>query len=242
MYPNETMDLCGILQANPYPGRGLMMGVNQRNEAVMLYFIMGRSDNSRNRVFLRDGDGLRIEPYDASLVKDPSLIIYRPVRKLDNTYIVTNGDQTDTIYDFLRRGSHLSNALLSRSYEPDAPNYTPRISSVMTIAKGDCRYTLSILKKQDDVGVHCARQYFEYRREKGLGHFIHTYEGDGSPLPSFRGEPARIALREDVQTFAQNAWDSLHPDNRIALYARAVPLDGGKETILIFNRFAKEDL
>ncbi len=241
MYPNETMDLFKLLAQNPYPGRGLMMGVNDKDEAVMLYFIMGRSDNSRNRVFIQEEDGLRIEPYDISKVQDPSLIIYRPVRKLGNTYIVTNGDQTDTIYDYLRKGSHLNDALLSRSYEPDAPNYTPRISAVMTLSKGDCRYTLSILKKQDEVGVHCARQYFEYRREQGLGYFIHTYEGDGNPLPSFRGEPGRIALKGDMEAFANNVWDSLNHDNRIALYVRVVPLQGGEERVMIFNRFNKEE-
>ncbi len=241
MYPNETMNLCDILQGNPYPGRGLMMGVNEKDEAVMLYFIMGRSDNSRNRVFLKEEDGLRIEPFDVSKVEDPSLIIYRPVRKLNNTYIVTNGDQTDTIYDFLRRGGSLTDALQSRSYEPDAPNYTPRISGVMTVSEGCCRYTLSILKKQDDIGSHCARQYFEYRREKGLGHFIHTYEGDGNPLPSFRGEPGRVALTGDMEAFANQVWESLHHDNRIALYVRVVPLNGQEERVMIFNRFSKEE-
>ena len=239
----KQQNLTEIIASNPYPGRGILIGLTPDGKRAMLaYFIMGRSAGSRSRAFAKDGDNLAIRMLDGGKIADTSLIFYTPLRTLAHAVVVTNGDQTDTIYDFLRRGSHLSDALLSRSYEPDAPNYTPRISLVMTIFKGDCRYTLSILKKQDDVGVHCARQYFEYRREKGLGHFIHTYEGDGSPLPSFRGEPARIALRGDVQTFAQNAWDSLHPDNRIALYARAVPLDGGKETILIFNRFAKEDL
>ena len=235
MYPNKTMDLCPVLAANAYPGRGLVVGVNQDDEAVMLYFIMGRSPNSRNRVFVKEGEGLRIEPFDASLVEDPSLIIYRPVRKYKNNYIVTNGDQTDTIYDFLRRKAHFSDALLSRSYEPDAPNFTPRISALMTVEGGDCRYTLSILKRQDDEGTHCARQYFEYRRQVGLGHLIHTYEGDGNPLPSFSGESGRVRLPGGDQ-LAYDVWDSLHQDNRISLYARFVPLSGGDERTIIINR------
>ena len=239
----KIISLSDDLKNNSYPGRGIVIGKTPDSKyAVTAYFIMGRSENSRNRIFVEEGEGIRTQAFDPSKMTDPSLIIYHPVRDFLGCTIVTNGDQTDTIRDFMAVGRNMHAALMTRSFEPDAPNYTPRISSVMTIAKGDCRYTLSILKKQDDVGVHCARQYFEYRREKGLGHFIHTYEGDGSPLPSFRGEPARIALRGDVQTFAQNAWDSLHPDNRIALYARAVPLDGGEETVIIINRFAKEDL
>lgn len=235
MYDRRVMDLCSTLSANAYPGRGLVMGVTGDGHAAMLYFIMGRSENSRNRVFVKEGDGIRIEPFDMSKVSDPSLIIYRPVRKYGNAYIVTNGDQTDTVYDFLRKGGSFSDALLSRSFEPDAPNFTPRISGLMTL-DADCRYTLSILKKQDADSTFCARQYFEFRGQKGLGHLIHTYEGDGDPLPSFAGEPGKVALPENGEAFVRAVWQSLNAANRISLYARFVPLSGGEETAYILNR------
>lgn len=235
MYDRKVMDLCNTLSDNAYPGRGIVMGVTDDGQAAMLYFIMGRSENSRNRVFVKENEGLRIEPFDVSKVADPSLIIYRPVRRFGNAYIVTNGDQTDTVYDFLRKGAGFSDALLSRSFEPDAPNFTPRISGLMTL-DADCRYTISILKKQDADSHFCTRQYFEFRGQKGLGHLIHTYEGDGDPLPSFAGEPGKVRLPAASEAFVRSVWQSLDQNNRISLYARFVPLAGGQETTYILNR------
>lgn len=228
-------DLCGILKSNTYPGRGLVAGVSPKGTLVLLYFIMGRSENSRNRVFVKDDLDVRIEPADARLVADPTLIMYRPVRTINRQYIVSNGDQTDTIYDFLRRGYSFRQALKTRSFEPDAPHFTPRISALATWEKDAFHYTLSILKKQDDI----TRQYFEYKQVPGVGHLIHTYRGEGSPLPSFEGEPRRVMLPEDVDSFVNDVWESLDHDNRIALYARIVPEKEGAERSIIINRFEK---
>lgn len=235
MYDHKIMDLSKTLSANTYPGRGIVMGVTKDGQAAMLYFIMGRSENSRNRVFVKEGEGLRIEPFDVSKVSDPTLIIYRPVRRFENSYIVTNGDQTDTVYDYLQKGLSFSDALSIRQFEPDAPNFTPRISGLMMV-NDDIRYTLSILKKQDTESDLCARQYFEYTGQKGLGHLIHTYEGDGNPLPSFAGEPGKVHLPEAGENFVRKVWQSLDENNRISLYARFVSLSGEKETVYILNR------
>ncbi|NLO14620.1 MAG: inosine monophosphate cyclohydrolase [Clostridiales bacterium] len=231
----QTYDLCEILRQNTYPGRGLMVGVNDDKALVILYFIMGRSDNSRNRVFAEDNLDVRIEPMDAKLIEDPSLIMYRPVRTISNHYIVSNGDQTDTIYDFLRRGYSFRQALATRSYEPDAPHYTPRISGLAVREKGGFHYTLSILKRQDDI----TRQYYEYKQVPGVGHLIHTYQYDGSPLPSFEGEPRRVILPHDVDGFVNDAWESLNHLNRIALYARIVPEKEGNERSIVINRYER---
>lgn len=241
MYPAGTVDILEVLRKNPYPGRGILLGTAPRGDAVIAYFIMGRSENSRNRVFLEEGDALRIEPFDAARVEDPSLIIYHPVRTYKGSVIVTNGDQTDTVYDFLRRGLTFEDALQTRAYEPDAPAFTPRVSGILSFDKAGIKYTLSILKKQDAASDICARQFFRYAGVPGTGHFIHTYEGDGSPLPSFAGEPGRTAIPDDIKGFAENLWRSLNIDNRVALLVRAVSPSGAAREYL-FNRHRPEEM
>lgn len=239
MYSNKTINVFETLSKNSYPGRTIIMGLSEKNEAVMIYFIMGRSDNSRNRIFVEEGDNLKIEPFDVSLVEDPSLIIYYPVRKLNNNYIVTNGDQTDTINEFMLSGKTFEEALATRCFEPDSPNFTPRISGLLKVENENCNYTLSILKRQAYAGENCQRQYFEYLGEKGFGHIIHTYEGDGNPLPSFEGEPGRISISGNFDEYVNKIWDSLNKDNKISLYAKIVDLNTKQEKVKIINRFNK---
>ena len=226
-----------LLRANAYPGRGIVLGRSADGKyAVAAYFIMGRSENSRNRVFVPTEDGIRTEAHDPAKMTDPSLIIYHPVRRFGRGLVVTNGDQTDTIVDFLQRGLPFDQALQTRCFEPDEPNYTPRISGLLS---PDGSYKLSILKSADGDPNCCCRHFFTYDAPlAGQGHFIHTYQGDGNPLPSFAGEPVKVALTApDADTLAQSLWAALNPDNKISLFVRYVSLADGSWTDRIINRY-----
>ena len=239
----ETLPISQRLSGNTYPGRGIVLGLTEDGErALAAYFIMGRSANSRNRVFTRKEGALFTEPFDASKVEDPSLIIYAALRQLGNRLIVTNGDQTDTIYEGLRAGKSLSEALASRRFEPDAPNFTPRISGVFTLDPEAPRYEMSILKSLDAAGSACARYHFAYPALPGLGHFLHTYVRDGSPLPSFQGEPERVLLGSELDAFTASLWESLDADNRISLYVRSVALRSGEIEERLINKHHAEVL
>lgn len=233
----EQKPIAERIRQNSYVGRGIVIGKNAGGtHAVTAYFIMGRSANSRNRVFtLRDG-ALFTEPYDASAVEDPSLIIYAAIRKYQNRLIVTNGDQTDTVYAGLSQGKSFAEALSARSFEPDAPNLTPRISGLLTFADGDFTYSMSILKSADPAGSACNRYTFDYAALPGVGHFLHTYVCDGNPLPTFQGEPERVELPDDIDAFTESLWDALDSDNRISLYVRYTDLATGKESDRLINR------
>ena len=233
VYEKKTVE--DALKGNPYPGRGIIIGVNDEGNTVAAYFIMGRSPNSRNRVFVEKEDGIYTEPFDASKVEDPSLIIYRAAAEKDGKFIVTNGDQTDTIYDGLAAGKTFKEALEERCFEPDAPNYTPRISGIIY----DDDYEISILKSIDAEGTDCARYTYSYPKTAGLGHLIHTYVTDGSPLPTFNGEPVRLELKGDVESLTDEIWDSLDEDNKISLVVRVADKDGNAETKIV-NKYIKE--
>ena len=233
----ELLDLQQLLRNNSYPGRGLVVGrTADGRAAVSAYFIMGRSANSRNRIFAKNEQGdLRTEPSDLSRVEDPSLIIYNAVRRYDNRLILTNGDQTDTIYDALAAGKSFTDALFTRQFEPDAPNLTPRISAMLTFEDGGFRYDMSILKSADAAGSACSRYFFHYPAISGVGHFLHTYNCDGNPIPTFTGEPERVAIGSDFDAFAEGLWNSLDAQNKISLYVRFDALDGGETRERIFN-------
>ncbi len=228
-------DVAKLIEGNSYVGRGIIIGKTPNGEkAVSAYFIMGRSENSRNRVFTVKNGEVFTEPYDASKVQDPSLIIYAAIRKFENSLIVTNGNQTDTIYDGLKEGKSFSTALTSREFEPDAPNLTPRISGILNFANGDFTYEMSILKSSDAIGSNCNRYTFSYPSLKGLGHFIHTYVCDGNPIPTFQGEPERVATLDDINAFSDKLWNALDENNKISLYVRYTSLkDGSYEEVLI---------
>lgn len=226
-----------LIEDNSYVGRGIVLGRTETSgKAVSAYFIMGRSANSRNRVFVRNGDELKTQAYDESKVEDPSLIIYSAIRKYGNDLIVTNGDQTDTIYDHLAQGRTFEEALLTRRFEPDHPNMTPRISGMLTLGEDNFTYKLSILKSQDPEGRRCGRYTFCYESEPGLGHFIHTYECDGDPLPTFRGEPERVHVPDSIDSFTKELWDNLNADNRISLYVRYTDPATGEYEDRLINR------
>ena len=219
----EIGSLSEKLASNTYPGRGIVLGMTaDGKQSVAAYFIMGRSVNSRNRVFVEEPDGIRTEAFDPSKLEDPSLIIYHPVREVGRGLIVTNGDQTDTILEYLERGLPMEQALRTREFEPDGPNWTPRISGLLS---PDGSYKLSILKSADTEGSACARQTFEYPALPGLGHFLHTYVCDGNPIPTFQGEPERVAIEGDIDTFTAQLWDNLNPDNKISLFVRFTDLE-----------------
>ena len=225
----KCLSLSEILAANTYPGRGIVVGLSEdKKYAVSAYFIMGRSENSRNRVFIEEGDEVIIHPFDASKVEDPSLIIYSPIRKYENNLIVTNGDQTDTVYDGLAAGKCFSKALTARCFEPDAPNFTPRISAMLTFEEASFTYQMSILKSADAEGSACNRFTFSYAPIAGVGHFLHTYNCDGNPIPTFTGEPERIALHGDIDSFTKEIWENLNEQNKISLYVRFTELATGK--------------
>ena len=226
------------LKGNEYPGRGIIIGKSaDGTKAVTAYFIMGRSSNSRNRVFTVEGEGIRTEAFDPSKLEDPSLIIYAPVRVLGNDTIVTNGDQTDTIYDGLKDGLTFEQSLRSREFEPDAPNYTPRISGVMTVENGKYDYQMSILKSNNGNPDACNRYTFSYENPvNGEGHFIHTYMHDGNPLPSFEGEPKLVAIPDDMEAFANMLWTSLNEDNKVSLFVRYIDIATGKYETKIINK------
>ena len=229
-------DIAELIRDNSYVGRGIVIGKSaDGKKAVTAYFIMGRSRNSRDRVFVERDGALFTEPFDPSLVEDPSLIIYAAERNYENNLIVTNGDQTDTIYEGLKAGKCFKKSLESRAFEPDAPNFTPRISGILTFEDGDFTYEMSILKSADPEGTACNRYTFSYTALPGLGHFIHTYVGDGSPLPTFQGEPERVAIGDDIDAFTNSLWDALNHDNRISLYVRYVDLASGKEEKRLIN-------
>ena len=230
-------DMGQLIQGNPYVGRGIVLGRSaDGSKAVSAYFIMGRSQNSRNRVFTLRHGALFTEPFDASRVEDPSLIIYAALRMLDNKLIVTNGDQTDTIYDGLQAGMSFSQALAQRQFEPDAPNLTPRISGMITFGQGDFSYQMSILKSADAEGSACCRYTFDYPALPGLGHFIHTYVTDGSPIPTFQGEPERVAIPDSIDEFTETVWANLDENNRISLYVRYTDLATGEYAERLINK------
>lgn len=232
----KVNDIGELIAGNSYVGRGIVAGLSADGKrACAAYFIMGRSANSRNRVFaLRDGV-LYTEPYDASKVEDPSLIIYAAVRELDDKLIVTNGDQTDTIYDGIRAGETFPSSLAGRQFEPDAPNLTPRISAMLDF-DGGFTYSMSILKSADAAGTACNRYTFDYEPLPGVGHFIHTYVCDGSPIPTFQGEPERVAIPDDIDEFTDKLWGALDGDNKISLYVRFTDLETGGVTERIVNK------
>ncbi len=225
------------VKGNPYVGRGIVVGKTaDGKKAAIAYFIMGRSENSRNRVFKVKNGEVFTEPFDPSKVSDPSLIIYAAVRSAGNNLIVTNGDQTDTICDYISRGECFNKALKTRSFEPDAPNYTPRISAMLTFEKEDFKYKMSILKSIDEAGSDCARYTFDYPAKNGLGHFLHTYVTDGNPIPSFFGEPERISVPDCIDEFAGDIWNNLDDDNKISLYVRYTDLKTGAVTERLINK------
>ena len=225
------------IDGNPYVGRGIVIGKTEDGKkAVSAYFIMGRSENSRNRVFtLKDG-AVFTEPYDPSKVEDPSLIIYAALRSYENKLIVTNGDQTDTIYNFIKEGKSFSESLKTREFEPDSPNFTPRISGMITFDKGDFTYQMSILKSIDEVGSDCARYTFDYPSKAGLGHFIHTYVTDGNPIPTFVGEPERVSIPNDIEKFTYDIWSNLNEANKISLYVRYTDLETNEIEEKLINK------
>lgn len=221
----KVNDIEELIKDNSYVGRGIVIGKTaDGKKACSAYFIMGRSANSRNRVFTEKNGEIFTEPFDVSKVEDPSLIIYAAVRSFENKLIVTNGDQTDTIYDGIKVGKSFNESLTVREFEPDAPNLTPRISGMLTFADGDFSYQMSILKSIDEEGSDCARYGFSYPSKAGLGHFIHTYVCDGNPIPTFQGEPERVAIGDDIDAFTNSLWDALDAENKISLYVRYTDL------------------
>jgi hypothetical protein len=232
----NTQNLAQTLRTNAYPGRGIVLGRSKDNKsAVIAYFIMGRSENSRNRIFSVTDDGIRTEAYDPAKLEDPSLIIYHPVRFFEGKTIVTNGDQTDTIRDFMAQGKCYRHALMTREFEPDGPNYTPRISGAVL---PDGSYKLSILKSLNGDPSCCCRYFYEYDKpQAGLGHFIHTYQGNGSPLPSFEGEPELVRIDCDNATqLAGLLWENLNEENKVSLFVRYIDLATGDTDDIIINK------
>ncbi|MDD6174516.1 MAG: IMP cyclohydrolase [Firmicutes bacterium] len=237
----ELLDLKQVLCDNEYPGRGIIMGKSADDRhAVFAYFIMGRSENSRNRVFVEEGSGIRTEAFDPSKMIDPSLVIYAPVRVLEDKTIVTNGDQTDTIYDYLKAGKSMRQALRTRTFEPDAPNFTPRISAVAKIKKGRFSYRMSILKSSFGREESCERFYYDYDQPiAGEGRFIHTYRCNGSPIPSFSGEPEAVSVNGTIDEFTSLVWNALNEENKVSLFVRFVNLQTGKTETRIVNKNVK---
>lgn len=233
VYEVNTMKV--RLTGNSYPGRGIVLGLTEDGaQAVAAYFIMGRSVNSRNRVFVQEPDGIRTEAYDPALMKDPHLIIYHPVRQIGNGLIVTNGDQTDTIWEYLAKGESWEAALRTRQFEDDGPNWTPRISGLQA---GDGSYKMSILKAADAQGSACVRFFWEYPAIPGLGHFLHTYVCDGNPvIPTFQGEPERVSIPDNIDAFTKELWESLDENNKISLFVRYTDLKTGAYTQRIINK------
>ena len=234
----KKISLENDLKQNTYPGRGIVIGKSPNGKyAVAAYFIMGRSENSRNRIFVEDGDGIRTQAFDPSKLDDPRLIIYAPVRVMGNKTIVTNGDQTDTIYDLMSKQMTFEQALRTRAFEPDAPNYTPRISGIMHTEDGEYNYALSILKSDNGNEDCCERFTYAYTNPlAGEGRFIHTYMQDGDPLPSFEGEPKLVEILDDMDAFADMIWNSLNEDNKISLFVRYIDLESGEVRSKIINK------
>ena len=237
IYQIQTM--AQRLEGNTYPGRGIVIGKTaDGKKSAVAYFIMGRSANSRNRIFTEKDGAIFTEPFDASKVEDPSLIIYAALRNYENKLIVTNGDQTDTIWEGLKAGKSFSEALTSREFEPDAPNLTPRISGMLTYADNSFTYEMSILKSADAEGTACNRYTFSYPSLNGLGHFIHTYVCDGNPIPTFQGEPERVAIDNDIDAFTTALWNALDENNKISLYVRYTDLATGECESRMINKNA----
>ena len=234
----EKRSIANELASNAYPGRGIIIGKTpDGTKAVTAYFIMGRSENSRNRIFVEDGSGIRTQAFDESKVVDPSLIIYAPVRVLGNKTIVTNGDQTDTIYELMDKQQTFEQALRTREFEPDAPNYTPRISGIMHLENGSYNYAMSILKSNNGDPAACNRYTFAYTNPaNGEAHFIHTYMGDGNPLPSFEGEPKLVDVVDDIDVYTQLLWTSLNEDNKVSLFVRYIDIVTGQYESRIVNK------
>ena len=234
----ELKSLESALSATTYPGRGIVIGRSEDGKkAVTAYFIMGRSENSRNRVFVKDGNGIRTQAFDPSKMKDPSLIIYAPVRVLGNKTIVTNGDQTDTIYENMDNQQTFEHSLRCREFEPDAPNYTPRISGVMHVEDGSYNFAMSILKSDNGNPDSCNRFTYAYSNPKaGVGRFIHTYMGDGNPLPSFEGEPELVKVSGDIDSFTNLVWNNLNEENKVSLFVRFIDIASGTWEDRIVNK------
>ena len=234
----NIISLSDDLKNNSYPGRGIVIGKTPDSKyAVTAYFIMGRSENSRNRVFVEDGEGIRTQAFDESKLTDPSLIIYAPVRALGNKLIVTNGDQTDTIYEGMDHQMTFEQSLRSREFEPDGPNYTPRISGILHIENGKYNYAMSILKSNNGNPEACNRYTFAYENPvAGEGHFIHTYKCDGNPLPSFEGEPKLVAIPNDIEAFTETLWNNLNEDNKVSLFVRYIDIVTGTYETKIVNK------
>lgn len=234
----KMLSLENELKGNAYPGRGIVIGkTKDGKKAAIAYFIMGRSENSRNRVFVEEGEGIRTQAFDPSKLSDPSLIIYAPVRVLGNKTIVTNGDQTDTVYELMDKQQTFEQALRTREFEPDAPNYTPRISGILQIENGSYNYAMSILKSNNGNPDACNRYTFAYSQPvAGEGHFIHTYMGDGSPLPSFEGEPKLVGIPDDMNAFGEMVWNSLNDDNKVSLFVRFIDIETGRYESKIYNK------
>ena len=234
----EAKNLAAELAGNVYPGRGMVIGKSADGKyAVTAYFIMGRSANSRNRIFVEDGAGIRTQAFDPSKLEDPSLIIYAPVRVLGNKTIVTNGDQTDTIYELMDKQQTFEQALRTREFEPDAPNYTPRISGIMHLENGGYNYAMSILKSNNGDPSSCNRFTFAYQNPKaGEGRFIHTYMGDGSPLPSFEGEPTLVGIEGSIDELTKTVWENLNEENKVSLFVRYIEIATGNYESRIVNK------
>ena len=234
----NMLSLANELNSNTYPGRGIVIGkTKDGKKAVTAYFIMGRSNNSRNRVFVEDGEGIRTQAFDPSKLEDPSLIIYAPVRVLGNKTIVTNGDQTDTIYEGMDKQLTFEQSLRTREFEPDAPNYTPRISGIMHVENGKYNYAMSILKSNNRNPEACNRYTFAYENPvAGEGHFIHTYMHDGNPLPSFDGEPKLVEINGDIDEFSNMVWTNLNEDNKVSLFVRFIDIETGEYETRIVNK------
>lgn len=234
----NMLSLANELNSNTYPGRGIVIGkTKDGKKAVTAYFIMGRSNNSRNRVFVEEGEGIRTQAFDPSKLEDPSLIIYAPVRILGNKIIVTNGDQTDTIYEGMDKQLTFEQSLRTREFEPDAPNYTPRISGIMHVENGKYNYAMSILKSNNGNPEACNRYTFAYENPAaGEGHFIHTYMHDGNPLPSFEGEPKLVEINGDIDEFTNMVWTNLNEDNKVSLFVRFIDIETGEYETRIVNK------
>lgn len=229
-------DIGELIKDNSYVGRGIVIGTTEDStKAAAAYFIMGRSENSRNRVFTENDGEIKTEPFDISKVEDPSLIIYNAVRMLGDSLIVTNGDQTDTIYDLMSAGKSFKESLETREFEPDAPNLTPRISGILNFKNG-FSYEMSILKSIDEQGTDCCRYTFSYPSKAGLGHFIHTYVCDGNPIPTFQGEPERVKIPDSIDVFTETLWNNLNKDNKISLYVRYTDLTTGEFEQRLINK------
>ena len=234
----QKVSLATELNTNSYPGRGIVIGRSEDGKyAVTAYFIMGRSVNSRNRVFVEDGEGIRTQAHDPSKLSDPSLIIYAPVRVLGKQTIVTNGDQTDTVYDLMAEGKTFEEALRTREFEPDAPNFTPRISGIMHVEDGNYDFSMSILKSEDGNPDYCLRNTFSYPNcPAGEGRFIHTYMEDGDPLPGFEGEPTKVDIKGDIDAFTELVWTNLNEDNKVSLFVRYIDIATGEYETRIVNK------